>query len=94
MTNKEMNKLADIIVDKIRLLQKEMDETFYTTASTLNEAWGIAAIDPAERQLLQDEYDDVLEQLVLNLSEALAAENYELAAVIQEKIKDLKNRDK
>lgn len=93
MTEKEMNKLADIIVDRIRLLQKEMDETFYTTASSLNEAWGLAAIDPAEKKMLDDEYDIVLEQLQLNLQEAINSENYELAAILKQKIKDLKNRD-
>jgi len=87
-----MHKLADIIVDKIRNLQKEFDQQFFINIDELNKAWEITAIDPEAKDILEEEQEQVIEQLEINLKEAIAQENYELAQIIKDKIKDIKNK--
>lgn len=96
MTEKQMNKFADIIANKvinrIKEFQRELDVEFHQDINSLNEVYDttIAALD----QETIDEVNKVLlEQLEDNLKVALEEENYELAAELLKKIKDLKNRN-
>ena len=87
-----MHRLAEIIVEKIRDLQEEMDNEFLLQAQKLNQGWEVTAIKPQTDDPLGEELEVLLKALHLSLEEAIAAEDYGLAAKIQKEIENLKKR--
>jgi protein-arginine kinase activator protein McsA len=102
MTDEEMSKLADIIVDKIIERQKAYDEEFKADIqSMVNEStnieFGIITQDTniefgiiTQDELIIEEIDGLKERLA-QLEEK---EDYESAKIVANKIKHLKNKYK
>ena len=88
MTNREINKLADLIADKLIAKQKEYDEQFHIDLhQTMSDNMGSARNVSQEELLLAE-----LARLMTLLSSYEDKEQYEKAAVIARKIQDLKNK--
>ena len=89
MTESEMNKLADLVVDKIISRQKAYDEEFKAEIQDMvadNENLEFGTI--TEDEIIADEIiklNNRLEQLEEN-------EDYEAARIVANKIKHLKNK--
>lgn len=89
MTEKEMNKLADIIIDRLTQLQEKLDQQFFKSAE---EAGIMLQMESAE--FTQEKFkEEKIERLEAELAKALNGEQYELAAALVEKINELKNED-
>jgi len=91
MTDKEMSKLADIIVDKIIERQKAYDEEFKADIQSMvdentNLEFGVITQD----ELIIEEIDNLTE----TLDRLETEENYEAARIVANKIKHLKNKYK
>ena len=90
MTEKEMNKLADIVankvVNKIELKQQEWDIEFH--ADLQHFVPDSTASVNIHKQTLVDQIEELKEQL----SQALTDENYNKAILIDKKIKELKDK--
>ena len=88
MTNKEIDKLAELIADKLIAKQKEYDEQFHIDLhQTMSDNMGSARNVSQEELLLAE-----LARLMTLLSSYEDKEQYEKAAVIARKIQDLKNK--
>ena len=81
MTDEEMEKLANLIVDKVFERQAELDEEFMTE-------WQTQILVQTEMPNEQDE----LKRLEEMLSKAIDDEEFELAATIHQKITKLKSK--
>ena len=81
MTEDEMDRLAEIIVDKMFERQAELDEEFMAE-------WQTQILIQTEMPNLDDE----LKRLEEMLSKALEDEEFELAATIHKKITKLKSK--
>jgi len=81
MTEDEMDRLAEIIVDKMFERQAELDEEFMTE-------WQTQILVQTEMPNKQDE----LKRLEEMLSKAIEDEEFELAATIHQKITKLKSK--
>lgn len=88
-----MEKFADIIANRviegIKGFQQELDADFFNQVDKMNETYD-TTISPLNQETLDDATETLLEQLEDNLRIAIEEENYELAAELQQKIKDLK----
>ena len=88
MTEKEMNQLADIIVDKLIEKQKEYDEQFHIDIQeTMMKDGGYIRQLSTEELLLAE-----IGRLMTLLSSYEDKEQYEKAAIIKNKIDKLKNK--
>jgi hypothetical protein len=88
MTEKEMNQLADIIVDKLIEKQKEYDEQFHVDLQeTMIKDGGYIRQVSTEELLLSE-----IGRLMTLLSSYEDKEQYEKAAIIKNKIDKLKNK--
>jgi hypothetical protein len=88
MTEEEMNKLADIIVDKLIEKQKEYDEQFHIDIQeTMMKDGGYIRQLSTEELLLAE-----IGRLMTLLSSYEDKEQYEKAAIIKNKIDKLKNK--
>jgi hypothetical protein len=88
MTEKEMNKLADIIVNKLIEKQKEYDEQFHIDIQeTMMKDGGYIRQLSTEELLLAE-----IGRLMTLLSSYEDKEQYEKAAIIKNKIDKLKNK--
>ena len=81
MTEDEMDRLAEIIVDKMFERQAELDEEFMTE-------WQTQILIQTELPNKQDE----LKRLEEMLSKAIEDEEFDLAATIHQKITKLKSK--
>lgn len=81
MTEDEMDRLAEIIVDKMFERQAELDEEFMTE-------WQTQILVQTEMPNEQDE----LKRLEEMLTKAINDEEFELAATIHQKITKLKSK--
>jgi len=81
MTDDEMNRLAEIIVDKMFERQAELDEEFMAE-------WQTQILIQTEMPNEQDE----LKRLEEMLTKAIDDEEFELAATIHQKITKLKSK--
>ena len=91
MTDKEMSKLADIIVNKIIERQKAYDEEFKADIqSMVNESTNIEFGTITQDELIIEEIDGLQE----TLDRLEEEENYESARIVANKIKHLKNKYK
>jgi len=88
MTEKEMNKLADIIVNKLIEKQKEYDEQFHIDIQeTMTKDGGYIRQLSTEELLLAE-----IGRLMTLLSSYEDKEQYEKAAIIKNKIDKLKTK--
>jgi protein-arginine kinase activator protein McsA len=91
MTDKEMSKLADLIVDKIIERQKAYDEEFKADIqSMVDENTNIEFGTITQDELIIEEIDGLQE----TLDRLETEENYEAARIVANKIKHLKNKYK
>ncbi len=91
MTDKEMSKLADIIVDKIIERQKAYDDEFKADIqSMVDENTNIEFGTITQDELIIEEIDSLQE----TLDRLETEENYEAARIVANKIKHLKNKYK
>ena len=91
MTDKEISKLADIIVDKIIERQKAYDEEFKADIqSMVDENTNIEFGTITQDELIIEEIDNLTE----TLDRLETEENYEAARIVANKIKHLKNKYK
>ena len=88
MTNKEIDKLADLIADKLIAKQKEYDEQFHIDLQeTMADGFGNVRRISEEELLLSE-----IAKLMTLLSSYEAREQYEKAAIVKNKLDQLKNR--
>ncbi len=87
MTDKDMNKLADLIIAKLKVMQEALDESFFTKMS--GEDWEVEKTEPITVQSMKA----LIEQLEKDLKEALVNENYELAQSINKRLKEYKGKE-
>ncbi len=88
MTNKQIDKLAELIADKLIAKQKEYDEQFHIDLQeTISEKLGKVEYVSKEELLLAE-----LARLMTLLSSYEKSEQYEKAAIINRKINHLKNK--
>jgi protein-arginine kinase activator protein McsA len=91
MTDEEMSKLADIIVDKIIERQKAYDEEFKADIQAMvGESTDLEFGVITQDELIIEEIDS-LQQRLAQLEEK---EDYESARIVANKIKHLKNKYK
>ena len=94
MTEQEMNKLADLIVEKILVKQEEYDKAFQKDMqSMIAESKEDANIEfgmITKTDLIKDQ----LVKLELELDEAVVNEDYYMAEKIKQKIVELKTKYK
>jgi protein-arginine kinase activator protein McsA len=88
MTNKEINKLADLIADKLIAKQREYDEQFHIDLQETMEKEGGFIRQVSEEELMLAE----IARLMTLLSSYEDRELYEKAAIINRKINHLKNK--
>ena len=88
MTNKEIDKLAELIADKLIAKQKEYDEQFQVDLhQTLSDGLGNARIVSEEELVLGE-----IARLMTLLSKYETEEQYEKAAIIAGKINNIKEK--
>ena len=88
MTNKEIDKLAELIADKLIAKQKEYDEQFHIDLQeTISEKLGKVEYVSKEELLLAE-----LARLMTLLSQYEEREQYEKAAIVQNKIQRIQNK--
>jgi len=88
MTNKEIDKLADLIADKLIAKQREYDEQFHIDLQETMEKEGGFIRQVSEEELILAE----IARLMTLLSSYEDRELYEKAAIINRKINHLKNK--
>ncbi len=88
MTNKEIDKLADLIADKLIAKQKEYDEQFHIDLQeTMADGFGNVRQISEEELLLSE-----IAKLMTLLSSYEAKEQYEKAAIVKNKLDQLKDK--
>ncbi len=92
MTDKEMNTLADLIVEKLSAKQEEYDKAFQADmqsmiAESQNEA-NLSFGMISQTDLIKDQ----LIKLNLELDEAVSGEDYSMAEKINQKIIELREK--
>lgn len=94
MTDQEMNKLADLIVEKLSAKQEEYDREFQKDMqSMIAESQGDSNIEfnmISQTDLIKDQ----LLKLEAELDEAVAKEDYNMAEKIKQKLINLKTKYK
>ena len=88
MTDKEIDKLADLIADKLIAKQREYDEQFHIDLQETMEKEGGFIRQVSEEELILAE----IARLMTLLSSYEDRELYEKAAIINRKINHLKNK--
>ncbi len=88
MTDKEIDKLADLIADKLIAKQQEYDEQFHIDLQQTMEKEGGFIRQVSEEELMLAE----IARLMTLLSSYEDRELYEKAAIINRKINHLKNK--
>jgi|TARA_A200000159_G_scaffold14121_1_gene11702 protein-arginine kinase activator protein McsA len=88
MTDKEIDKLADLIADKLIAKQQEYDEQFHIDLQETMEKEGGFIRQVSEEELILAE----IARLMTLLSSYEDRELYEKAAIINRKINHLKNK--
>tara|TARA_R110001606_G_scaffold348245_2_gene497790 strand:+ start:426 stop:713 length:288 start_codon:yes stop_codon:yes gene_type:complete len=90
MTEKEMRKLTDMILDGITSRQNELDEEFFRRCDTQN--FNVINFndreDKSQREIYLEKIKDLQAELLLQLSK----ENYEIADTLKKTIDELKRR--
>ena len=88
MTEKEIDKLAELIADKLIAKQKEYDEQFHIDLQeTMADGFGNVRRISEEELLLSE-----IAKLMTLLSSYEAKEQYEKAAIVKNKLDQLKDK--
>ena len=89
MTESEMNRIAEMVVDKIIARQKAYDEEFKAEIQSMVD-------DDAEIEFGTITEDEIMAEELIKLNNRLAQlednEDYEAAGIVANKIKHLKNK--
>jgi len=89
MTESEMNRIAEMVVDKIIARQKAYDEEFKAEIQSMVD-------DDAEIEFGTITEDEIMADEIIKLNNRLAQlednEDYEAARIVANKIKHLKNK--
>ena len=89
MTESEMNRIAEMVVDKIIARQKAYDEEFKAEIQSMVD-------DDAEIEFGTITEDEIIAEELIKLNNRLAQlednEDYEAAGIVANKIKHLKNK--
>ena len=90
-----MNKLADLLINRIKSMQQELDQEYFDKIQLLNQGYDITDVHRVEDSagIIVNETKVLLEQLEKMLVDAVNTEQFELAAELSKKIKDLKNKE-
>ena len=94
MTKKEMNELADMIVDKLLTTYIREQATWYTT-STMDEIYGRFAPKKkrkTKKQMTESDLLGELAKLMTKLDYHTKKEEYEICAELKKKIDDINNK--
>jgi CRISPR/Cas system CSM-associated protein Csm2 small subunit len=94
MTKKEMNELADLIVDKLLTTYIREQATWYTT-STIDEIYGKFAPKKkrkTKRQMTESDLLGELAKLMTKLDYHTEREEYEICAELKKQIDDVNDK--
>ena len=88
MNEEEMNKLADIIITKLRIVQEEWDQEFHETVEDYMKVGFHEDLRLTEEELLIGELARLQTLMMLYENK----EEYEKAAVLLKKVNEIKNK--
>ena len=91
MTDKEMQKLTEMIVEAIDLRQRELDEEFYENANSTNNVPTEYVIQLDQDKSEKERLVERVSELYISLHTAIDQERFELANDIKETIKAVKD---
>lgn len=90
MTDKEMQKLVDMIVEAIDKRQRELDKEFYENASYTNNVPMEYVIQLDQEKSEEERMVDRVNELYISLQDAIDKERFELAEDIRKTIASIK----
>ena len=90
MTDKEMKKLVDMIVEAIDKRQRELDKEFYENASYTNNVPMEYVIQLDQEKSEEERMVDRINELYISLQDAIDKERFELAEDIRKTIASIK----
>lgn len=90
MTDKEMQKLVDMIVEAIDKRQRELDKEFYENASYTNNVPMEYVIQLDQEKSEEERMVDRINELYISLQDAIDKERFELAEDIRKTIASIK----
>lgn len=91
MTDKEMHKLTQMIVEAIDERQRELDQEFYDNANSTNNIPIEYVIQLDQDKSEKERLVDRVNELYISLQHAIDQERFELANDIKETIKAVKD---
>jgi len=91
MTDKEMQKLTQMIVEAIDERQRELDQEFYDNANSTNNVPIEYVIQLDQDKSEKERLVDRVNELYISLQHAIDQERFELANDIKETIKAVKD---
>ena len=91
MTDKEMQKLTEMIVEAIDTRQRELDQEFYDNANSTNNIPIEYVIQLDQDKSEKERLVDRVNELYISLQHAIDQERFELANDIKETIKAVKD---
>ena len=91
MTEKEMQKLTEMIVEAIDTRQRELDQEFYENANSTNNVPMEYVIQLDQDKSEKERLVDRVSELYISLHTAIEQERFELANDIKETIKAVKD---
>lgn len=91
MTEKEMQKLTEMIVEAIDTRQRELDQEFYENANSTNNVPMEYVIQLDQDKSEKERLVDRVSELYISLHTAIDQERFELANDIKETIKAVKD---
>ena len=91
MTDKEMQKLTEMIVEAIDTRQRELDQEFYDNANSTNNVPTEYVIQLDQDKSEKERLVERVSELYISLHTAIDQERFELASDIKETIKAVKD---
>jgi len=91
MTDKEMQKLTEMIVEAIDTRQRELDQEFYDNANSTNNVPTEYVIQLDQDKSEKERLVERVSELYISLHTAIDQERFELANDIKETIKAVKD---
>ncbi len=90
MTEKEMQKLTEMIVEAIDTRQRELDQEFYDNANSTNNIPTEYVIQLEQEKSEEERMVDRINELYISLQNAIDNERFELAEDIRKTIASIK----
>tara|TARA_R100001198_G_C5177519_1_gene175611 strand:- start:288 stop:611 length:324 start_codon:yes stop_codon:yes gene_type:complete len=90
MTDKEMQKLTEMIVEAIDVRQRELDQEFYENANSTNNVPTEYVIQLDQEKSEEERMVDRINELYISLQNAIDNERFELAEDIRKTIASIK----